>query len=94
MTARERKVRGIRSISLGRNRALAARIMRAILRRKPGEAFTSESLRLRIRFRAHPNAWGAAIHNAARAGLIVRDGFQVATRPESHARILAVWRRA
>lgn len=92
--ALRRKEAGVRRISTGPNRRLTLRITRAILRRKAGEAFTSETLRSEIRMSGHGNAWGAAIHNAARAGIIVPDGFRRATRPASHARVLTVWRRA
>jgi hypothetical protein len=61
--AQRRKESGIVAISSGRNRWFAARITRAILRRKAGDVFTSEDLRR-------------------------------STRPESHARVIAVWRRA
>ena len=92
--AMRRREAGVRALASGPNRGLHARILRAILRRAPGVAFTSEDLRRSIRGAGHANAWGAAIHNAARAGYIVRDGFRLAERPESHARVLAIWRRA
>lgn len=45
--------------------------------------------------RLHPNALGAAIHAAAREGLIEATGGVVrATRPEAHARKLTLWRLA
>jgi hypothetical protein len=88
-----RKEAGVRAISSGPNRGFTLRITRAILRRAPGEAFTSEDLRRSIRAKGHGNAWGAALHNAARAGHIVAAGFRRSTRPESHARVIAVWRR-
>lgn len=91
--AANRKEAGIDAISSGPNRGFALRITRAILRREPGEAFTSEDLRRSVRVEGHNNAWGAALHNAERAGLIVADGFRRATRPQSRARVLVVWRR-
>lgn len=92
--AQRRKEAGIVAISSGRNRWFAARITRAILRRKAGDLFTSEDLRRSVRAGGHGNAWGAAFHNAERAGHIVPQGFRRSTRPESHARVIAVWRRA
>lgn len=92
--AQRRKEAGIRAVSSGRNRWFTARITRAILRRKSGDVFTSEDLRWSFGVGGHGNAWGAAFHNAERAGHIVAAGFRRSTRPESHARVIAVWRRA
>lgn len=39
------------------------------------------------------NAVGAALLTAARAGVLVKVGYQQATRKESHARVIAVWQR-
>ena len=38
------------------------------------------------------NAFGARFSHAARNGVIVRVGYRQASRPEAHARTLAVWR--
>lgn len=93
--ARRRKLAGVQQAQTCKGRYLAAQILRAIQRRKPGEAFTAEDLRASVRLVPGPaNAWGAAFHHAARLGLVWNDGFRRCTRPESHARIVAVWRRA
>lgn len=39
------------------------------------------------------NSVGAVFSAAAKSGLIQRDGWRNSTRPESHARVIAVWVR-
>jgi hypothetical protein len=42
----------------------------------------------------HPNVMGAIFRSMARRGLIVPAGVGVARRPERHASICRLWRRA
>lgn len=66
----------------------------AIVRIKPGTEFTVEDLRGKVRGNPpHVNAWGSLLHNAAQEGLIIRRNFAQAQRPESHARVVAIWCR-
>jgi hypothetical protein len=41
-----------------------------------------------------PNCLGAVFHSAAHDGLIVPDGVDLAKRPERHASLIRLWRRA
>lgn len=91
--AKRRKADGVEQILSGQNAEFAARVSKAILRFAPGVAFTSDDLRKRVRGEGHPNTWGASLHNACRAGLLVHEGFRRSKRPESHARVVAIWRR-
>jgi hypothetical protein len=93
--AMRRRVAGVRALSTGKGKAVAGRILQAILDQPVGETFTSEDLRRRIgeSWKEHPNAWGAAFHHAAEKGLIVENGFRRGDRPESRARVLVVWVR-
>lgn len=94
--AMRRRVAGVRTLSTGKGSAVAGRILQAILDQPVGEAFTSEDLRQRIGdgMKEHPNAWGAAFHNAAEKGYIVEAGFRRGDRPQSRTRVLVFWRRA
>ena len=91
-----RRQAGVDPLPVGPNRGMTHRILGAILRRKAGELFTSEDIRKRVKPipDTNPNCWGAAFVTASRAGHIVPHSFQRGSRPESHARILVVWRRA
>jgi hypothetical protein len=94
--AMRRKDAGAIALANGPNRGMMQRILGAILRRKAGELFTSEDIRKKLKPGPdwNPNCWGSAFHTASRAGHIVAQSFQRGKRPESHARILVVWRRA
>lgn len=61
-----------------------------------GREFTAEDVRERSGhpLGSHDNALGAAMAAAARAGIIETVGYEQATRPEAHGRILRVWRGA
>lgn len=61
-----------------------------------GREFTAEDLRERVGhpLGSHDNSMGPLFGAAARRGEIVHVGYQQATRPEAHARILRVWRGA
>lgn len=66
----------------------------AIARIPTGTKFTVEDLRTKVRGEPpHANAWGTVFHNAHREGLILRANFAQSTRPESHARVVAIWVR-
>lgn len=41
----------------------------------------------------HVNAWGGAFIKAARAGLIVKVGYNQTANKQAHARVSAMWRR-
>lgn len=89
----KRREAGANALASGPSRGDHARILRAILRRKAGDLFTSEDLRKKLPTVNCPNAWGAAFLTAKRGGHIEADRFCRATLPSSHARILVVWRR-
>lgn len=57
-----------------------------------GRDFDAESIRDLCGDPGRPNLLGARILAAARKGIIRRVGFRPATRPEAHARHVAVWR--
>jgi hypothetical protein len=61
-----------------------------------GPDFTSDDLHAALGewTPTHPNSVGAAFHAATRAGIIVRVGYRQSARPEAHARIVAIYRRA
>lgn len=60
-----------------------------------GRAFTSEDVRAEVGvMTGRASALGAVIRAAAQAGRIVAVGYQPATRPDAHARVLRVWRGA
>jgi hypothetical protein len=63
----------------------------AELARRSG-TFTTDDVRALAGAPAdHPNAAGARILAAARAGLIRKVGYRASSRPELHAHPLAVW---
>lgn len=91
--ARRRKESGIRKATTHAG-PWSEKARAAIERIPKGEEFTVEDLRKRIRTKPpHANAWGMVLHNAANAGLIARRHFVLGTRPESHARVIAIWVR-
>lgn len=58
-----------------------------------GEPFTAEHVRdLGVGEPRSQAAWGALIRAYARRGMVERVGYRPASRPEAHARALAVWR--
>lgn len=57
-----------------------------------GREFTSEDVTDIVGQPGHPNAVGAVLNGAARAGLIYRVGFKGADRPNQHAALISVWR--
>lgn len=92
--AKSRKRQGIRKASKTAS-GWAYKVRALIEKMKPGTVFTAEDLRGQVKQQPpHANAWGTVLHNAAASGLIVRQGFRQGERPESHARILAIWCRA
>lgn len=88
-----RKREGIKKSTINAGPWLA-RAHAAIVRLKAGSVFTVEDLRAKVRGNPpHVNAWGSLLHNAANEGLIIRKNFAQAQRPESHARVVAIWCR-
>ena len=70
-----------------------------IARLRPGTRFTAEAMTAAVGLprgeaaQNRNNAVGAVIAGASRGRLIARVGFTQATRPESHARMVAEWLR-
>lgn len=59
---------------------------------KTGERFTAENVReVAGDPPGHPNAMGARMSAACKAGTIIQVGYEKAKRPEAHARVLAAY---
>jgi len=56
--------------------------------------FTVEDLRPMLPPPPNPNCFGAVFNKAHRDGLIVPAGTTIANRPQRHASLLRMWRRA
>lgn len=56
-----------------------------------GQPFTAEDVAALVGRPTRPNAMGAAMSAAVRRGQIRRVGYRTATRPDAHARVIAVW---
>jgi hypothetical protein len=56
-----------------------------------GEEFSAEDVRSMAGDPPTPNAMGARFLQASRQGIIRRVGYRQATRPDAHARVLAVY---
>ena len=61
-----------------------------------GGEFTSDDVHDRLGgwTPTHVNSLGSAIHAAVSSGIIERVGYRQSTRPEAHARVIAVYRGA
>lgn len=70
-------------------RAVADLAIRELARQ--GVPFSAEDVCAIAGRPVHPNAVGARISAAARAGRIRRAGFAKAQRPERHANVMATW---
>lgn len=59
-------------------------------------SFSAEDLRRQMKNDPPPtpNCLGSVFQSAARDGLIVPDGVDTARRPERHASLIRMWRRA
>ena len=71
-------------------------LIRIVARR--GLEFTNDDVRalaseLGVEEPHHPNAWGAAVSSAAKAGEIERVGYRKSAAISRHAGLVAVWRR-
>lgn len=70
------------------------RAMAWLQARPQGTELTSEDLTRAVGMPPGPKAVGAIIAAASRAGTLVAVGVQEAERPERHAGLNRVWRRA